>query len=349
MIKQNRSILLDIVKYLAAVLVIYGHVLVYSESRFDQAMSFIVNISHMPVFFFVSGYFFVSEIQKYPATELIRKKTFRLVLPYLLWSSLALCMNIVLLWCDTHALSIAAVLTEAKAIFLYARSAWFLIELFFSTLLLIGCSQVAKWTHISIYPISLVCYLLVYLLDLDTLFAVYKIRWLFPSMILGYAWKDRAERIVPRTRYVRYLAFPLLVRLSKLAFGYQYPEDLFYSVYTIAPAMIGKAVLYQLGSCLGIIAIFSVADLLERLPCRVPLADRGTFSLDSYLIHMFFLKLLTFLSSLTLPAPIKSLIFMLIACLLFEVIYHLCRLILRRIWLYRISLGILPTPAKKSI
>lgn len=84
----------------------------------------------MPILFFVSGFFIGSSIQKDGYYNLIYKKVKSLLVPFILWSAVAFCSNIVI---DilSQRISIGDIIrTQFIDIFVYARLVWFLLILF---------------------------------------------------------------------------------------------------------------------------------------------------------------------------------------------------------------------------
>lgn len=91
---------------------------------------YLISLVHMPILFFVSGFFIGSSIQKDGYYNLIYKKVKSLLVPFILWSAVAFCSNIVI---DilSQRISIGDIIrTQFIDIFVYARLVWFLLILF---------------------------------------------------------------------------------------------------------------------------------------------------------------------------------------------------------------------------
>ena len=92
---MNRENWVDYAKAIGIILVVYGHVargvvnagVEVSESTYLLIDSILYSF-HMPLFFFLSGLFFVSSFQKRGAVGLVFSKIDTIVYPYLLWSLL---------------------------------------------------------------------------------------------------------------------------------------------------------------------------------------------------------------------------------------------------------------------
>lgn len=107
--------------------------LVVLEHLLDQVAGksiYLISLVHMPIFFFVSGFFIGSSIQKDGYYNLINKMVKSLLVPFILWSAVAFCSNIAM---DilSQRISIGDIIrTQFIDIFVYARLVWFLLILF---------------------------------------------------------------------------------------------------------------------------------------------------------------------------------------------------------------------------
>ncbi|MFZ6772726.1 acyltransferase family protein [Undibacterium sp. SXout7W] len=131
---QNRDIWVDYARGIGIILVVYGHV---SRGIFNAGMPMdatlfslidsIIYSFHMPLFFFLSGLFFVPSLQKYGQSGLIAEKTDSVMYPYVLWSLLQGFTEVALSHYTTAKTSIPEVLSllwQPRAQF------WFLYALF---------------------------------------------------------------------------------------------------------------------------------------------------------------------------------------------------------------------------
>lgn len=90
---QDRDLTWDIAKGIGIILVVYGHVArgVYNaglpmDEGFYRQVDSIIYSFHMPLFFFISGYFFPASLAKHGSLPLIRGKIATVVYPYVVWS-----------------------------------------------------------------------------------------------------------------------------------------------------------------------------------------------------------------------------------------------------------------------
>ncbi len=183
---KQREELFDAVKGIGIFLVVAGHLL----SGASIAQEFIA-ACHMPVFFFVSGYFFIGSCPKYSAGAFAGRKARTLLVPYFCWSLASLLMNGIpyIINCDFSGLY-----ELLKEIFIYARSVWFLAMLFFTDMF---CFIVKKWSeHIkcSRYLLAVGCWILFVFMVTKTgcwrVISIYKFEWLFPYFLIGSACQE---------------------------------------------------------------------------------------------------------------------------------------------------------------
>lgn len=122
-----RNQLFDAVKGIAIYLVVMGHLIVSDESLFQS----FIEVCHMPVFFFVSGWFFIRSYEQYDVRTFLKKKILTVWIPYICWSFVSLVTNGITMLMKRDA---AGLQTEMIDIFLHARSVWFLIVLFITNM-----------------------------------------------------------------------------------------------------------------------------------------------------------------------------------------------------------------------
>lgn len=145
--EQMRNQLFDTVKGIAIYLVVMGHLIISAESLLKT----FIEVCHMPVFFFVSGWFFSKSYERYDVRTFLKKKILSLWIPYICWSSVSFFTNgiILLIKRDT-----AGLLTEMTDIFLHARSVWFLIVLFITNLICLAVFRCAARFSCSPYAVG---------------------------------------------------------------------------------------------------------------------------------------------------------------------------------------------------
>jgi fucose 4-O-acetylase-like acetyltransferase len=92
-LNNKRIISLDILKAFAIFLVCWGHAIQYlhhDETFWNNKIWEMIYSFHMPLFFFISGYFVRKSIVTLKFTVFLRKRSFELIIPYLSWHILHL-------------------------------------------------------------------------------------------------------------------------------------------------------------------------------------------------------------------------------------------------------------------
>lgn len=161
---NNKSNWVDCSKAIGIVLVVYGHVArgVYNSGinvsvRWYGLIDSVVYSFHMPLFFFLSGLFFLKTLERRGSIGLLKSKIDTIVYPYVLWSVLQGCMEVALSNYTNGNVRFGDVLTlfwEPRAQF------WFLYALF---LVFFACdvffSVFSLKSSYALFIISVVLYL----------------------------------------------------------------------------------------------------------------------------------------------------------------------------------------------
>ncbi len=322
---MKRITYFDTAKYIAVFLVVWDHLLKAVGDTWG-ARSIISNI-HMPLFFVLSGYFLYSEMRKYNSFEFAKRKALRLLRPYIVWSFVSFAANSLKIAAD-GSFTPEKLLNEAYSIFINARSVWFLIVLFFSFMAFLLAFKISEKAQLPLLLISSLLYLALFFVIPDPLFSFYKFKWLFPHLLLGYftaSFPCILEKFDNKGK-LSLLSIPILVAYTGIVFDFTPVSSPFSSIFT--------AVNYQIVSILGVLSILSLAKLIN---CS-SLGTRGGYTLDVYVIHMFFLFLIPpVFSRIPINGDILAIIFALLIC---EWIYFISKFILRKFKPYRFSIGL---------
>lgn len=256
----------------------------------------------MPLFFFISGWFCYSSFVKYSLKQFFESKTKRLLIPYFIWSFIAFVFNAVLIGVENDKLRI-----EFIEIFIYSRSVWFLVQLYFSTLIL------RLLYHISYrfikdkkcFWVYILGWILISIVLPNNILAFYKTKWLFPFMLVGY-WagcnKDRVlERIAKVGIGVKTLSF-LVYGISIVGLSMRLNADgsktdleqYFNAEYDGTLGGFAIIIVCYVVSFLGIIVVYFVSNTIKRIVMnknRSIIEAFGVHSLEIYVLHMFGVKL----------------------------------------------------------
>jgi fucose 4-O-acetylase-like acetyltransferase len=272
-----RDLWVDYAKGIGIVLVVYGHVasglfnagIPVDEHAFRLADSVVYSF-HMPLFFFLSGLFFYSSLEKRGAVRMVASKVDTILYPYVVWSLIQGCIEVLLSrWTNGH-----ITLSEVLNLFWRPRAQfWFLYALFFISLI---CTAVfvrvpqrrAGWVT--------VLAALLFLVDIGVRdlplygyirnFGVYFVAGIYFNSIKDWLLRNQGKLLLPA----------LLLFL-----GGQY---LFHRVWQLNWSMRGAE-----GLALAVVSIAFVCLLCMTLASRLPpvpwLRMLGTYSMVIFLMH----------------------------------------------------------------
>lgn len=339
--KSQRNAVFDIAKCLAMYLVVLGHLV--ADRIGDPA--YFINLLHLPVLFFISGFFSVSSVEKRTAGELLKRKTVTLLVPYLLWSGISLAANVALSVLR-GGFSAAWTLNEAVQIFVYARSVWFLIQLFITFVIFLAVYKLLEKTGMKklVVPACLVVWLALSWLVPGDLLAFHKFKWLLPFFLAGYvmgkhreglsAWLESHKKL--SLLGLLSLLYPVLVALWAQNGAMLRDAGL---AYASLPDVLGSLLQYAI-SAVGVVFVMILSRWMAKTPVGKVAAEIGTYSMDIYVIHMFLIKFVP------LPVDVKTVnpvvaygLLAAVTLAMVLVIWLLSKYVLRKIKLYRISIG----------
>lgn len=275
----NRVAWVDHAKGAGILLVVYGHVargvhkagLPMDEGLFRLVDSVIYSF-HMPLFFFLSGLYFVTSLQKHGAGGLMASKLRTIAWPYLVWSVLQGLLEVLLSSSTNGNVTVA----EVASLLWHPRAQfWFLYALF---LISLAALPLYRWLPSRWYPLAVVASGLAFVFS-DYLPGgmplVFLIRYL-PYFTLGILFNE----MVGRRQVARYLALRAGAALAAfVAFQYVFHGrlDLLYSTEHHALALSLAVV--------SVLAVVMLCMWLERFGLGF-LAYLGRASLGIYVMHI---------------------------------------------------------------
>jgi len=271
--------LIDSLKGYAIVLVLIGHVIVFSNpSNFSQSWLFaFIYAFHMPLFLFLSGYL-VNQKPVGPFLKFLYKKCKGLLFPYLIWLFISIFIvnnfifnNVIWTYLINH-----------LVIF---DNIWFLPVLFISFLILylfIGFENFLSNYKLRNFP--LLIFLAGYLISWGfepPVQGIILVRWFSPFVIIGYLVAQQKDKIIE----IKYL-----VPLASIIFILLLPSWSKYSIY-FGSTGFGVIIDFIL-AITGIIIAFGLMKSLEKTQVNKFLNFCGIYSLEIYLISNFVALLL---------------------------------------------------------
>lgn len=332
---QERIEQFDIMKAVAIYLVVVGHMFYRMSWNVGGTIIFL----HMPVFFFVSGYFAEKSLEKYETWMFCKKKIVSLLIPYIVWSGISLAANTVSVFkrvCEQN-LFWDWLLGESIDIFIYARSVWFLIALFFAQLFYAFVRKIRSVKG------AFILYLLLWIAVASVLpnkaLAFNKIKWLFPFLLCG-GWIASVKKIVKAEKWQVIICSVLFIGLSIFLYEEKTAEIYSNFLYTNAhEAIIGM--LYYMISFLGIWCLYQWSvyiaklDFLKKKICII-----GKNSLDIYVTHMLMIKFFFIMPGVIQQNKLVAHIYVFSYALIIIVcITFVSEKYLKNVKLYNLSLG----------
>lgn len=330
--KERRSEF-DIAKAIAIYLVVVGHV--RNRALYDAGAR--IWFLHMPVFFFISGYFAEKSLCKYSIKEFCKKKVETLLIPFFLWSLISLFLNSIL-GIMQKSFTYNFFLEEVKAIFIYARSVWFLAILFFSLIFYMVIRKIFsdKFLFISGFLLWIIASCLLP----DDILQLYKFKWLFPFFSVGAMWNRKNKESKDINIFWVLVGCVIFYAMST----YLYPKKIFEACITFNYCSlkdIAGGCLCYLISFIGIWDVLQVSGyiknirILEKILCMV-----GRYSMDIYMIHMLLVKVIFFMPAVLRENQIWGNIYIYVYSLFIIIfIIIICKLVLDKNALYSISVG----------
>lgn len=339
---NSREQSIDVMKGIAIYLVVLGHLC----HGYSPVATKLINVCHMPVFFFISGLFFARSFDKRPGIEFIGEKIRTLLVPFLIWSGVAFLFSTSMLFIKENA---NLFLGEFIEIFVKARSVWFLLVLFLTFVISWGIRMVTK-TGLQFWGSSVLICLVAFFACNTDVFRIYKFRWLYPFFLLGILVSER-ENFFDRLAKMKERSFPLQMFVSLFVVAvYVFcttkcvSEEIFYEFLGARwkPEQMGMYIFLILLGLLGTMGILEASVLISKMSMvQNVLGIVGQYSIDIYVIHMFMVKMMTILFD---RVPQDSMLlsiaaFMIYSVIIVALIMALDMLILRKSKWFRTSIG----------
>lgn len=177
----------DVAKGIATVLVVAGHLIKTDLENLPHPyfFSIILNLAHMPLFVLLSGFFAVRMLES-SFSSVLKKTVFRLVIPYIVWSSVAVIAKGVF-GMPENVMTLRMFGTLWLETLLYGTSIWFFFTLSIIWILSWFLYQVEK--RFRCFPAILVIILFVLILPIPntkSLYVLYRTQELLPVFYLGF-------------------------------------------------------------------------------------------------------------------------------------------------------------------
>lgn len=184
-IMKSRLLYIDNLKCLLILLVVLGHCLQDTGCDSNNVLFRFIYSFHIPLFMAVSGY--VSQKKNTPWAT-IQKRALQLVVPFLAWGIIKSCI--------TPTIQLLDIIKYPD------KGLWFLLALFFITLIIKLCEEISKATKINIgiviFSSVAVLYYIAFYIRFQ-LFGIQFVAWQLPFYCLGWYIKNHSFTLNKQT------------------------------------------------------------------------------------------------------------------------------------------------------
>lgn len=295
---EDRKTVIDSMKCIAIYLVVLGH-LVNPQSKLFIA----INACHMPIFFLIAGYFSYHTLALKPTSRIFLSKVQRLLIPYIVWSVIAVVANVGLLLLKERRATGTEIFSYLYNALVNAKSVWFFITLFFVFCIML----LVKLTNNLNRPWIFLVLLLLILFLPNELFMFSKLKNYFPFFMVGfYSYQHKEKLIYIENKFRILLGILSITFLPLLLFLSDTIEFINYAEFTYSSYSVNKAItIYLFYFVMGLLSfglVYYVSQIINHIgKVKYFFADVGRFSMDIYPIHMMLVKFIVIV-----PAIMKT-------------------------------------------
>jgi fucose 4-O-acetylase-like acetyltransferase len=286
----NRNELLDIIKGVAIILVVFGHCIQYGSGSeylhrlvfFDNTVFKVIYSFHMPLFMLVSGYLFNLSVCRHSFKNILLSRFTTLIIPIFVWSFLTIAIRSIIHNEDIAVFSLIKTYLKTSL-----TTLWFLWAIFY-------CSLVVLFVR-KIFNDSIYMYIFGFILTffIPDVLNLHLYKFMYPFFVLAYFYSKNEDCITPwvSKQKASILLFVLgFVFLTMIIF---YSNDSY--IYTSGYYVLNKNIVRQffidiyrlliglVGSML-IILIIKISYNKINNTLFIAVSKIGTFSLGIYII-----------------------------------------------------------------
>ncbi len=290
---EKKDPLISMVKGMAIILVVYGHVIQRSMAAhgadfyLNPAFKFIYTF-HMPLFFFISGYLMAWTLGRTGLSEAFKIRCKTLLVPYMCWGVLGL-----ITYCALHLFdrkNSVGLRWDGSDPVLANAGVWFLFVLFVCSVFLL-CSvklqeRLGMWGFAAVYLALLV-------IPGNDHFYLYYIKWFYLFYAVGYLCNKYSGRIreIGANKAAPLVIFILFILLASYwtKLDYIYVHKMHFATYNGSYEFLRFIYRYVVGF-LGIAAVFYIAACFVKTKMEEGLAWVGLYSLDIFLVQRYIVE-----------------------------------------------------------
>ena len=287
---------MDIVKGIAILLVVYGHIIQHAMAPWGHQEFYlnpvfkIIYTFHMPLFVFISGYLTAYSINRFSGLDYFKKKVKSLLVPFISLGILSFMVSYILnvIFANgANAKDMAGGLVDQLVI---TPAIWFLWTLFVLNCSLIISVKLEKRFGVIIFA---VIYFVIMSIPYNNYCDLYYIKWFNLFYLAGYFSNRYSVKISNLVSQSLFLVLSFL--MFSWFLGYWTRDDYIYinqmnlvsSHYS--HEFLRIAYRYMMGFW-GIAMALGIGGYLLKTKLGPILEEIGVYSLDIYIIQMFFLE-----------------------------------------------------------
>lgn len=191
--KNNRNVLLDIVKGIAISLVIVGHVIqcgMVEINFFENKLFILIYSFHMPLFMLVSGYLFYFSMQKHSNREILINRILKLLYAIFIWGTISFIIHLA---SGTKILGGTFIDGTLNYLLYLVNYLWFLWAIIFASLTLLFAEKVIKNKTVNIIFLSVLNIVLMIVPDFYG--AASACKYMMPYFILSFYFAKYMPRL----------------------------------------------------------------------------------------------------------------------------------------------------------
>ena len=288
---KNKNPTIDVVKGMAIILVVYGHVIEHGMA--PQGGDFFLNpvfkviyTFHMPLFVFISGYLMALSLGRRPPREVFKRKFDSLLVPFVSLTILGIIVSYGLNIIFGNNMGVVNFLQDLLDQLLLKPSVWFLFTLFILSCLLLYAIHWAKRLGPAIF---LGIYVFILIIPYNDYFCFYYIKWFYPFFLAGYFIHAYDLRGTPQAIPTAVFFITLALFIGLLPYwtthDYIYINKMNFASHQYGHEILRIMYRYLMGF-LGIIILFYMGAYLTKIKQASFLGHIGTYALDIYIIQM---------------------------------------------------------------
>lgn len=293
--QTGRNVYLDVVKYVAIFLVVWGHVvqqtsLVSCWPVQEDPLMRLIYTMHMPLFMGICGYFFCRSVRKFPSVKSyvqhkLLKRLLGLLIPMMSFGLLKVLLDVAM------GKEMAGAVRFLKEWYWAAKGVWFLGDIAVNTLIVLLVLHFCTGRFRQDWKYFLLALPLTF-----TPYISYKSPHMYLYFALGY-WvaaylPGEVKRVLPLGKYALGLFLIAYLAFSNMPWP---PEDVWFDYHqqSVTRLVVNdslKVILGITGTFVALVVIYRLLPYLQHSWFYSRAAIGGRFTLDIYLLQILFVE-----------------------------------------------------------